>query len=363
MFLFNNTQPNGGMAAYIEDVLNLQELSLLTSKSPLNDYNIVLSGMEVDEVNINTKTVKVMPGYFQIDSKIYYFTGYTGQYPFEIIPSDVTTDSRVFLNGSEYVVGTEYNNYSINTSFPDGFDIGNYPNKYAGLSSVKAIYFDPFTCQRASFIMSNVLGYAPENDIKLIKYNPFISTTETGKGIVGGNINTTYYYTMSYLTNNNRTEQYIYKWNNVGWCYLEDDNNNKLLKTGNVKNGGSNSITLNELNLPSHTHDKGTLNPVLNFKLNFPYNIATNTGGSEVLKTYNLESGNAMGYNNSMITMSNNNSYITGATGNGNGQSLPISINPEYTSLFKIARSTYLPYNFFNKNINGTSTKSVCWNI
>ena len=362
MFLFNNTQPNGGMPAYIDDILNLQNLSLSISQSPISDYNCVLSGMEVDEVNINTKTVKVLPGYFLIDKVYYYFSGYTGQYPFEIIPSDVTTDSRVFLDGNEHVVGTEYNNYNINTSFPLGFDLGGYPNKYSGQSSVKAIYFDPFTCQRASFIMRNIIGYMPENDIKLIKYNNYINNTETGKGIVGGSLNTTYYYTMSYLTNNNRTEQYNYKWNNIGWCYLEDDNNNKYLKTGNVKNAGNNNIYINELNLPQHQHDKGTLAPVLNFRLNFPYNIATNTGGSEVLKTYNFESGNAIGYNNSMITISNNNSYITGSTGNGNGQNLPITINPEFTSLFKISRSTFLPYNFFNKPLSATNTKSVCWN-
>lgn len=370
--------PLGGMPAYSQDLLRLQESAQLNGMwSVWRDWNIVLSGMEVDVIDSGVKTCTILPGFMMLDGIIYRFEGYTGTYPLEIVADgNETKEFRRFASGDSEQVGVDYTGaYTTNTSFPGG--VSSFPDKYLNQNNpIKAIYFDPFTCQRLSFIQNSHLGFGKDGS-KIIESTKIIYTTETGKSIIGSGLNN--YYTIS---SSQAETIYGLKWNNIGWKYSTSDQD-RFLKTSESEIGGDSILNLTKDQIPNHVHNQGNLTALTNFNSydskhhHQPDTYDPNSGATQLTtKGFRVENANGAEYEPwSGVTeqdssVSRHNHGISGNTGDGTEGGLSeasvgrnITIDPDYIGGFLLARKVALPYPFYNNTTQVIDESNACWRV
>lgn len=351
----NANLPVGGMPVYLQDLLNAQEYAYLNGlTAAARDYNVVLSGMEVDEVDVSAKTCKVLKGFFIIDSVIYQFSGYTGSYPFEIVPTGSTSVERFFASGDTNVIGSNYSTkYSVNVLTSGLNQYSGVPDKYIGNGvNVKAIFFDPFTCQRLNFLNNNHLSVR-KGEKRLLNVSE-LTTTETGKSISNGSISM-YYSDPSGLRK--------YKWIYSGWtsdpsygaAYLRDNSSDE---------GGTDNIQLSKSNLPAHTHTSGSLVAVLDgihYHEQQMLNETANTPQYDAMvSTSTFE--NSVKSNNPIPTSTDTGHThgMSGITGDGGLSGSAFTHYPKFIGGFTLCTKDSLPYVFAN-NRDEVINQNGCW--
>jgi hypothetical protein len=271
----------GGLPLFTGDLEAMQANALTFNlNAMLAKWSVVISGCEVDQVNTGTKQITVLPGIIQLatdagDIKVY-FSGYTGSYPFSVIPGAVEADDRLFKDGEVKNVGERFG-YAIRTSFGTENAEG-YPEDL----SYNEVYFDPFTDQRAEFIIANMARGRNEFVQNWVKDEWLVMTnTETGKPIVGSGI--------SQLTKSGDFYKGAY-FSFMDWGRIEGTE--KVLVNAEVGNldlgsGGSNTKTLSRGNIPRHHHeatgDGGNLEGVGAIKTN-----TSSTGVETILKKQDI---------------------------------------------------------------------------
>jgi len=242
----------GGMPIFGKDLQTLNDNArVLSMNSMLKGWSVVLQGCQVDEINTSTKTVKVLPGIIQLATTIgdiqVSFDGYEGAYPFAIRIGSVTADDRVFKDGQLKNVGELYT-YTTRDSFGTLNSAGYPTDLEAG-----EIYFDPFTDQRAEYVLSNLAtGYRTLKQRYVTDSYLSIATTETGKPVVGSSI--------SQLNDSGS-----YKYKHFGWSDIGQDADFKNRFAFNAEKGtldlstiGEESVKLSVNNLPQHQHETTT---------------------------------------------------------------------------------------------------------
>lgn len=260
---------NGGLPVFNDDLLQLETNTTLSGVySLLRGYSVVLSGCLITNVNTTTKKCDMTEGLVLIDDIIYKVSALTNQtYPFSIQHSSEVDDNRGFKSGDTHTVATTYT-YSIRTNFIFGWNQDLYPNNL----TTSEIYFDPFTCQRAEYVLKNLANN--KGDISLL--NNFI--LQVNKDELGGNL------TGSFL---DISTSHNLKWKYYGYSKITSAG--KLAFGGNtIGQTGSDSLTLNSNNIPAHKHDL------------LPGNVTTNTDGQ-----HKHEFRNAFFAENTLLTGSN----------------------------------------------------------
>jgi hypothetical protein len=208
----------------------------------------------------------------------------------------------------------------------------------------KEIYFDPFTPQRAEYVINNLSkGYKEMRHISA--NNLTVSKTESGQNIIGGSI--------TVISGN----QFL-KWKYFGYLrpmigfnrYLR----NTLIPQQAGQTGGSSSLTLGKNNIPAHVHNQGSLvtNEALSNYNNRPIpqrvNDSDRGGGGSL---FSLDSFDVyhLGHTHT----------LTGFTGSGTEDALktipdPISIEPSYynTNFYEWQGYTENDYDSFGQRIS-----------
>lgn len=241
----------GGLPYFAEDIEALQANSTTFNlNAMLAGWSVIISGCEVDEVNVGTKQIKVLPGIVQLatdqgDIK-YYFEGYEGTYPFSIIPGTIEPDDRRFFDNVMRNVGEDYN-YATRTSF-NVLNAEGYPTDL----SYNEIYFDPFTDQRAEYVIQNMGKGKGEMIQSWITDNDLTTEyTETHRSIVGGSIS-------SLTTSGN-----FYKGNYFSFLDWGRFNTiERVLVNGRAGEldrltGGNEEVILQNRQIPRHDHELG----------------------------------------------------------------------------------------------------------
>ena len=229
---------DGGCSMFLNDFVQLESNTTISSiYSVLKGFSCVLSGVEITNVNITNKTCDVSEGLVLIDSVVYQIAPIVGQtYPFSITDGNVTPITRYFKIGDYKDIGDMYD-YTIRTSFvyEDATDL--YPNL-----DTNEVFFNPFTCQKASYILKNIGAGLNESRLKN-NSSSIVNKDEQGNYITGGVLN--------YNINN------VLMWKYYGWELIT--NQGKLSLNSTVGSStGSNSLTLVSNNLPQHNHPIGT---------------------------------------------------------------------------------------------------------
>lgn len=304
----------GGLPVFSEDLQMMQNNSteLFGMLSLLKGWSCVVRGCYVDEINTANKTVKVTPGVVVINGRLYAFDGYEGQYPFSIIKGAEAVDTRIFKDGSVQDVAIEYAT-AVRTSFSFGTPGNSLESLMPTNLGNEEIYFDPFTGQRAETILKNQ-GITQFQIIP--NYNTtVVSKTETGKSIVGGNLN--------WLTGAAEG-----RWKHFGWF------NNILLDGGSLRQAGSiaagqiagsNNVILQKGNIPAHTHGAGSLFNVNSGEHTHSTNRSSTGNFSPIVSlqdtrfsTINTSSGSKEVAGSEGIRSAGNHSHdIQGNSGNG----------------------------------------------
>lgn len=254
---WNNVFPNGGVPLYNSDIRALENTSKMYGAwTCLKDYDCIISGCLVDEVNTTTKQVKITEGYFIIGGIVYHTEGFTTTYPFSLIPGSETSDDRIFKNGDTFSVATTFN-YSIKTTGFSDYDVpgSNQPTKPIKPVLSNEIFFDPFTNQRLEYIQSNstksvgeiVLNWSVQSRVGRI------FTTQTGKSIVGSEI--------LYEFKEDGVLVSAGRWKYYGWTKYVGSEVIKLNNSlaGSLVGNLNDVITIQKKNIPAHKHNGGTL--------------------------------------------------------------------------------------------------------
>lgn len=279
--------PNGGMPIQLDDFLQLETNTYLSGiTSILRGFSCILQGCLISNINTTNNTCDMSDGLVMINDIIYDISAVTGQsYPFSIIPGNTVPDTRGFRDGNYKDVAVDYN-YSIKTSFTylDVVDI--YP-----VLTTNEIYFDPFTAQKASYILNNLAKQKGECIIKNISTTT-INKDEKGGSLIG---------TVNWLPSSN-VPKYAY----FGYNILS--NLGKLALNTNVgTTAGSDDISLIESNLPQHHHTATGLSTTANGGHNHVFSNAffsehsTYNGGGQYVSykypysQYNSYLGNNIG--------------------------------------------------------------------
>jgi hypothetical protein len=354
--------PDGGYPVFHRDIYNLSNLSLLQGTfAQWKEWNTVLSGCYVDEIDIDAQSVKVTSGYMMINEKVYFFEGYNGSYPFEVIPSGSTDDEREFKDAGIHTVGVNYD-ITVNEVFT--FQPNEkYPDKVLNQGLYNGIYFDPFTCQRTEFITRRqgmVLG-----ETRMFNKNGLqVLTTETGKNIVGSN-------TLRLDKYRGGTILPQFQW---AWAGFDKatDYGNKFLRGSdtayNMDEGGTNEHTLGTNNLPTHSHAAGELKtePITPAtKINVDETFATTPTDGAISVAGSGDTGTTIIEGDGtkpVLPLTTHNHIITGTTENGGLQGLkdsPDSLDnrPEFRDMIIIQAGNW-NYNFNSRPINEAN---ACW--
>lgn len=233
---------NGGLPVFNDDLKQLEINTTISSVyGLLKGFSCILSGCLITNVNTTTKTCNLSEGLVLIGDIVYQVSALTNQtYPFSIIQGDETDDVRGFADNNYYTVATTYN-YSIRTNFifDDVLDL--YPSNIN--SEGKEIYFDPFSAQRAEYIIENINKGKGEMLLKNI------STTSITKDERGGNI----VGSTSWLSSGVYTKYKYY-----GYSVLSNSAGKLSLNSSAGSSTGSNSLTLVSNNIPAHNHTLGS---------------------------------------------------------------------------------------------------------
>ena len=236
----------GGLPIFTEDLQMMQDNSteLYGMLSLLKGWACIVRGCLVDEVNLNSKTIKVLPGVVILNDKLYNFPGYQGSYPFSIVPTGPTDiDTRIFKDGNAVDVATSYST-GIRTSFSLPTPNNTLTNTVPTDLSTNEIYFDPYTAQKAEYIFSN--ESTMRGEMKHLWTDSTFTKTETGKDMVGGS--------LDWIVGN------ACRWKYLGWVSYSDSGQFVLRNRQNEgpTEFGSNSITLTKGNLPEHQHSEAS---------------------------------------------------------------------------------------------------------
>ena len=238
----------GGLPIFTEDLQMMQDNSteLYGMLSLLKGWACIVRGCLVDEVNINSNTIKVLPGVVILNDKLYDFPGYEGAYPFSIVPVGPTDiDTRIFKDGNAVDVATSYGT-GIRTNFTAGSNDGTLNGTMPTDLSTNEIYFNPYTAQKAEYIIANKAVMRQE--MKQLWKGSTFTKTETGRDMVGGS--------LDFIVGNKC------RWKYLGWSNFEAAGQFVLRNKGNSQGArsqdGSNSIRLTKDNLPEHQHSEET---------------------------------------------------------------------------------------------------------
>jgi len=165
----------GGVPYYNTDVLNSQDNAQLWGiPSIYRDYNMVLSGCLVDEVNITDGTIKITEGFVLYQNLVFRVSNYDGSYPVQIQINDPIVEQRDFKSGETHDATLVYTSqWTTSITTPTS---NNYP-----------IIFKPFCDQRIENYNENigkVLG-----EIREVMVTRNVRTkTDTTKTIQGGTL-------------------------------------------------------------------------------------------------------------------------------------------------------------------------------
>lgn len=354
---FTSDLPLGGLPVYSDDLKQLENNSMLFGLySMLKGWSCILSGCLVDTLNTSTNKLNMTAGLILINDIIYSVPALTNQsYPFSFIKGAETIDTRDFQNGNINDVATSYD-YAIKTSFT--FVSGKtYPSNL----TTQEIYFDPFSAQRAEYILSNINKSQHE---LLISEAPIytIIKTETGKNIVGGSLSAN-------ANSQWRWKYYGYAMNNEQ-RYLRSAGN-----AGTLTNGGADTITILRGNVPKHSHGVGSLanSIILSDTLTItPASLVNNTASGGILAATATAGDGGGGSITSYfyshpqtITVTHPQPTISGFSEDGTAAGLgatPISILPIYRTSYHFHWVGYTDtvlfsagYTFYNMQIKYTN--------
>lgn len=231
--------PTGGLPMFSDDLKQLEINATISSVySILKGFSCVLSGCLITNVNTTAKTCNLSEGLVLINDIVYQVSAVTNQtYPFSIQIGNEEDEVRVFKTNNSYTIATTYN-YSIRTNFifDDVLDL--YPSNVTN----KEVYYDPFTSQRAEYIIENINKGKGEMLLKNI------STTSITKDERGGNI----VGATSWLSG-------VYtKYKYYGYSVLSNTSGKLSLNSTVGSSTGSDSVTLMANNLPAHNHTLGS---------------------------------------------------------------------------------------------------------
>lgn len=338
----------GGLPVFADDIQNLETASKLFGLfAMLKGMDCVLSGCLVDELNITTNKVTLTEGYILIDDIVYYFEGVKDQtYPFAIKAGTQEVDTRVFKNDIDRDVAISYN-YTIVTTNVE------IPN---------SIFFDPFTYQKAEYIISNRAKIS--NEFKIFNgENLHVEKTETGKNIVGYD---NYYnepklqYRHIIINQFGFTEE-VGRWQLHGYVFdnFFSDYNIPYISNGYRSNERpndlTNSITLKNTDLPQHTHDfNNNLGSVV-FDQNsgsHSHQVKTNrfqlATGSNTALAYTLDTGVYFGFpsiDNGIYKQDGAHQHnLSGTTGNITNQTTQTKIDIRQQGVVHFYASYYSDY-------------------
>lgn len=219
----------GGVPYYNTDVLNSQDNAQLWGiPSMYRDYNIILSGCKVDELNLSTTTIKIQEGYALIQNLVYKVPAYNGTYPVELKVSDPVVEQRDFKSGETHDATLKYTISWVTTLTTA--TATNHP-----------IQFKPFSNQRLESFQNN-MGKVQGEIRELYITSTNRKKTDTGKTIQGGSVplaDSGMFAGWTQVISNNVT---------VGY----DPAN--TVRTLGFEFGLNNSL-LNSLHLPAHRHE------------------------------------------------------------------------------------------------------------
>ena len=238
--------PTGGLPMFSDDLKQLEINATISSVySILKGFSCVLSGCLITNVNTTAKTCNLSEGLVLINDIVYQVSAVTNQtYPFSIQIGNEEDEVRVFKTNNSYTIATTYN-YSIRTNFifDDVLDL--YPSNVTN----KEVYYDPFTSQRAEYIIENINKGKGEMLLKNI------STTSITKDERGGNI----VGATSWLSG-------VYtKYKYYGYSILSNSAGKLSLNSSVGATTGSNSLTLVANNIPVHNHTLSSTNATTNY--------------------------------------------------------------------------------------------------
>jgi len=225
---------DGGMPLLLNDLLQLETNTYLSGiTSVLRGFSCVLQGCIISNVNTTTKKLDISEGLVMIDDIIYNTTAITNQtYPFSFVHGNVIPDTRGFKVGGYKDVGNTYE-YSVKTSFTWSDIVDIYP-----ILTTSEIYFDPFTAQKASYILNNLGKQKGECIIKNISTTTILKD-ETNQNLVG---------TVNWLP-----DTLVPKYAYYGYHILTETG--KLTMNNSIGSlSGSDNISLTEGQIPQHYH-------------------------------------------------------------------------------------------------------------
>lgn len=232
---------NGGVPIFNDDLKNLELNTTISSVYSLfKGFNVVLSGCLITNINTTSKTCDMSAGLVLIDDIVYQVDALSNHtYPFSIINGSEVDDVRGFKNGNFNTVATTYN-YSIRTNFVYGWSQDLYPNNI----STSEIFFDPFTCQRAEYVLDALSKKAGDISLTTQTSSTTVTKDEQGNNIIG---------TLNYLNDISGTKFLKWKY----FLYTPIESTGKLGFGYPQFESGSDSVILTANNLPAHNHNIG----------------------------------------------------------------------------------------------------------
>jgi hypothetical protein len=245
----------GGLPIFSDDLKQLETNSQIFGLyGMLKGWSCILSGCLIDELNTTTKTLTMTAGLVLLNDVVYEVPELVNQtYPFSITKGSSVVDTRLFKDGNAKDVAIDYN-HNIRTNFT--YNDGNggtqtTPNEALGLIyptdiSLEEVYFDPFTAQKAEYIIKAKNSF--ERDVHILSQNTLgqVYQTETLKNIVGN--------VLSVKFNGQFGE--AYRWKYYGFIPHSTNGRNLRMNTIGRSQGGDsdNEIMLTNTQVPLHRH-------------------------------------------------------------------------------------------------------------
>ena len=129
--------PNGGLPIFVDDFLTIDLENLDAINAILSGYNepIVVSGVEVSNLDTNAKTFDLSAGLVFLNGSIMRVPSYSGTYPLYISEGATVQENRDFEDGNNETV-LETKSAQTTTSLPAG----------------ESILLDPYTESRFAYV-------------------------------------------------------------------------------------------------------------------------------------------------------------------------------------------------------------------
>jgi hypothetical protein len=195
----------GGLPLFSDDLVQMEtNAQLFGLYSMLRGWSCILSGCEISEIDTDTKTLTILPGLILLNDVVYETPLMEGQsYPFSFRKGTQTLDTRIFKDGNAKDVAITYE-HAVRTAFTysdgikDGGTVTSQPDSNISVNiypldiTDEEIFFDPFTCQKAEYILNNksrVFGETKMINTNLsvdgILFKDDVTKTETGNNVTG----------------------------------------------------------------------------------------------------------------------------------------------------------------------------------